>query len=88
MTKQELLNLEHLSIAEETVFVHVHTEEGFIITDYKEGDEITNYSGSECMYMPIKDEYVDYRIITVEEHKEFERLREEELRNKELNKNE
>lgn len=86
MTKQELLSLEHLAIAEETVFVHIHTEEGYIITDYKDGDEITKYSGSECMYMPIRKEYPDYRIITVEEHQELEKKRDEAIKDSVENK--
>ena len=75
MTKQELLNLEHLKIAEETIFVHIHTEEGWIMTSWKEGDDIKEYSGSVCYYMPIRDTYVDYRIIAIDEHNRLEEER-------------
>lgn len=72
MTKNELLNLPHLKIARETVFVHVHTEDGWILTSWNEGDDIKEYSGSNCYYMPIRDVYDDYRLITVDEHNNLE----------------
>lgn len=71
MTRQELLNMDHLSIAEVTKFVHIHTEEGYIMTEWVEDKDIKEYSGSACYYMPIRDEYADYRIITVAEHEEL-----------------
>lgn len=80
MTKQELLSLEHLAIAEETKFVHVHTEDGYIMTVWKEDENILKYAGSECYYMPIREEYPDYRIITVEEHNELEKKRDEAIK--------
>jgi hypothetical protein len=75
MTQQEILNLHNLKIAEvkPNMFVHIHAEDGFIITNWKEGDEIEHYSGSPCMWMPIRDEYAgDFRIITIEEHEALE----------------
>ena len=72
MTKQELLNLEHLAIAEETIFVHIHTEDGYIMTAWGEDEDIKEYSGSVCYYMPIRDEYPNYRIITLDEHNRLE----------------
>lgn len=77
MTRQELLNLEHLAIAEVTKFVHIHTEEGYYMTEWTEEQDIKEYSGSVCYYMPIRDTYADYRIITAEEHEELIRLQEE-----------
>lgn len=67
MTRQEVLNLDHLAIAEVTRFLHIHSEKGYVITEWKEGDDIKQYSGSNCYYMPIKDEYPDFRVITLEE---------------------
>lgn len=75
MTKQELLNLDHLAIAEETIFVHTHTEDGYIMTAWNEGEDIKEYSGSVCYYMPIRDEYPNYRIITLDEHNMLEERR-------------
>ena len=80
MTQEQILKMEHLSVAEVKPgkFVHVHAEEGYIITAYGEHEDIKNYSGSSCMYMPIRDSYDDdYRTITVEQHEEFERLQRE-----------
>lgn len=86
MTREELLNLEHLAIAEVTKFVHIHTEEGFYMTDWKDGQDIKEYSGSVCYYMPIRDTYADYRVITAEEHNELERLQEEAHKAEEINR--
>lgn len=76
MTQEQILKMENLEIAEvkPNMFVHVHAKEGYIITSYNpETDDIKNYSGSVCMYMPIRDAYDDdYRTITVEEHEAFE----------------
>lgn len=90
MTQEQILKMEHLSIAEVKPgkFVHVHAEEGYRITSWGEDEDIKNYSGSICMYMPIRDSYDDdYRTITVEEHDELERLQREAIE-KEMNKNE
>lgn len=76
MTQDQILNMEHLSIAEVKPgkFVHVHAEEGYRITPWGEHEDIKSYSGSICMYMPIRESYDDdYRTITVEEHEELER---------------
>lgn len=76
MTQEQILKMENLEIAEvkPNMFVHVHAKEGYRITSYNpETDDIKNYSGSVCMYMPIRDAYDDdYRTITVEEHEAFE----------------
>ena len=78
MTQQEILNLDNLKTAElkPGMFLHIHSNEGYVITNYKEGDDIKTYSSSVCYYMPIKDEYNEtYRIITVEENKRLIELR-------------
>ena len=75
MTRQELLSMDHLAIAEVTKFVHIHTEEGYIMTEWNDGMDIKEYNGSVCYYMPIRDEYTDYRVITLAEHEELEKQR-------------
>ena len=86
MTREELLNLEHLAIAEVTKFVHIHTEEGFYMTDWKDGQDIKEYSGSVCYYMPIRDTYNDYRVITAEQHNELMKQQEEAHKAEEINR--
>jgi hypothetical protein len=77
MTRDEILKMDHLKTAEVKpgMFVHVHAEDDYRITSFNpETDDIKNYSGSICMFMPIRDSYDDdYRVITVAEHEEFER---------------
>lgn len=74
MTREELLNLEHLAVAELKTgqFLHIHVEDGWRMTTWKEGDDIKNYSSFQCMYAPIKDEYADYRVIGMEHHLRLE----------------
>jgi hypothetical protein len=83
MTKQELLSLDHLSIAEVKKFVHIHTEEGYFMTSWTDEKDIKEYAGSVCYYMPIRDEYEDYRIITLEEHNELESRRDAAIKEEE-----
>ena len=80
MTQEQILKMEHLKVAEvkPNMFVHIHAEDGYIITAWGENEDIKDYSGSVCMYMPIRDSYDDdYRTITVAEHEEFERRQRE-----------
>lgn len=76
--------MEHLKIAEVKpgMFVHIHAEEGYVITPWGEHEDIKDYSASTCMWMPIRDSYDDdYRTITQAEHEEFERRQREVIEN-------
>ena len=93
MTQEQLLKMDHLKIAEVKpgMFVHIHAEDGFIITAWGEHEDIKEYSGSTCMWMPIRDNYDDdYRTITTAEHEEFERrcieAHEAEMKEREMNR--
>jgi hypothetical protein len=77
MTINEILNLGHISSSEVPNYTRIQTEEGYYMTDWKEGQDIKEYSGSVCYYMPIIDTYADYRIITAEEHNELMKQQEE-----------
>lgn len=75
MTQEQILKMDNLEIAEVKpgMFVHVHAKEGYRITSWGEHEDIKDYSGSICMYMPIRDNYDDdYRTITIEEHEALE----------------
>ena len=88
MTQEQLLKMDHLKIAEVKpgMFVHVHAEDGYVITAWGDNEDIKEYSGAVCMWMPIRDSYDDdYRTITVAEHEEFER-RQREAIEKEMNR--
>lgn len=87
MTKKELLNLEHLKIAEEKqgYFVHVHCEDGWYLTDWNKED-IKEFHASVCMYLPIRDNYNEYYIIPLDEYNVLMELQKEALR-RELEQN-
>lgn len=82
MTQKELLSLDNLKIAEvkEGYFLHVHTKDGYKLTAWKEGDDIKEYYASECIYAPIMDEYIDYRVITEDEDKALSDRKDEEVK--------
>ena len=76
MTQEQLLKIEHLKIAEvkPNMFVHIHAEDGYVITSWSDKDDIKDYNSSTCMWMPIRDSYDnEYRTITVAEHEELEK---------------
>lgn len=79
MTKEQILALPHLAVAEtDEIKLHIHTEDGFIITDYFDDMDIKEYNSSECYFFPLRDEYKEYRVITVEEDEEYKKRQEEE----------
>ena len=81
MTQQELLNLSNLKVAEvkPNMFLHIHAQDGYMITPYFDGMDIKNYESGECYYMPIENEYPAYRVITAEEDKVYSNLRDNEF---------
>ena len=85
MKLEELLKLDHLKIAEVDKFVHIHSENGFIITNWDEKD-VKEYFGSECFYMPIRDEYEEFRVIELTKHLELEEERDELIKEEENKK--
>lgn len=88
MKKEDLLKLDHLKIAEETPkYLHLHCEDGFKATSWKEGDKLEDFNFFACAYMPVRDEYLDYHIITEAEAKELDEKKHEEIE-KEMKRNE
>lgn len=83
MTREELMALSHLNISEITRFVHLHTEEGWFLTDYFEGMDIKEFCYTNCLYLPIKDEYNAYRVIDEVEKAMLEERAEEARREEE-----
>jgi hypothetical protein len=89
MTQEQILKMDNLKVAEvkPNMFVHIHAKDGYIITAWGEQEDIKEYSGSVCMYMPIRDNYDDdYRTITVAEHQELEARQLEAMRLEEQNR--
>lgn len=66
-------------------YIKVTAEKGFFITDYKEGDDILNFSSGIVMITPLNADLSDLREITEEENnrlndlqiKEIERIKKE-----------
>lgn len=66
-------------------YIKVTSEKGFFVTDFKEGDDILNFSSGIVMITPLNADLSDLREITEEENnrlndlqiKEIERIKKE-----------
>jgi hypothetical protein len=61
-------------------YIKVTADEGFYISDYKEGDDILSYSSSKVMFAPLGTDLSNLREITEEENKRYSELQESKLR--------
>jgi hypothetical protein len=61
-------------------YIKVTAEEGFYISDYKEGDDILNFSSFKEMYAPLYTDLSNLREITEEENNIYNQLQEIKLR--------
>lgn len=66
MTKDNLLQLEHTTSVQGE-YIALTADSGYRITSWKEGEDIAAFSSFTQSYLPIKDSYPDYRVITQEE---------------------
>lgn len=66
MTKDNLLKLEHTTSVQGE-YIALAAEDGYRITSWREGEDIAAFSSFTQSYLPIKDSYPDYRVITQEE---------------------
>ena len=66
MTQDEILALPNLSIAEITKFLHIHSQEGYFIANIP--DDMMDYYFTNCLYLPIKDEYEDLQVVSEDEN--------------------
>ena len=66
MKQKELLNIAHTT-ANVGSIITIVADDGYMITDWKEGSDISTFNSFRKAYMPIKDTYPNYRTITKEE---------------------
>ena len=69
-------------------YIKVTAEEGFYISEYKEGDDILTFSSSKLMFAPLGTDLSNLRDITEEENKHYLELQESKLRELEDERNE
>jgi hypothetical protein len=68
MKFEDLKKLPHILICEYTGnTLHLHTEEGYYLTDFNNEDYL-NYDDFFCTFLPIKEEYPNFQVITEEIH--------------------
>lgn len=66
MKKTDLQNLPHCSYSEGD-FIRLYTEDGWFLV--KSTDKIENFYAFSEAFLPIKEEYPEYKVITLEEKK-------------------
>lgn len=61
-------------------YIKVTAEEGFYISDYKEGDDILTFSSSKLMFAPLGTDLSNLREITEEENNRYNELQIEKIK--------
>lgn len=61
-------------------YIKVTAEEGFYISDYKEGDDILSYSSSVIMFAPLGTDLSNLKEITEEENNRLSELQIQKLK--------
>ena len=72
MKRTDLQNLPHCFYYEGD-FIRLYTEDGWFLV--KSSDKIENFYAFSEAFLPIKEEYPEYKVITLEEKQNGERLR-------------
>lgn len=70
MNKETLLSLPHLAVAEEVEgkYIHLKCEDGYVLAVHSEAENILNYMASTETFMPIRESYPEYSVITTSEN--------------------
>lgn len=63
-------------------YIKVTAEEGFYISEYKEGDDILTFSSSKLMFAPLGTDLSNLRDITEEENNRLSELQIQKLKEK------
>lgn len=66
MTKKQLLSMEH-TISKVGEYITLTADSGYCITLWKSGSDIATFSCFTQSFMPIRDKYPEYRVITTAE---------------------
>ena len=68
MKFEDLQKIAELEVCEYTGnTLHLHCKEGFYLTDFT-GEDYLKYADFFCTFLPIKEEYQNYQVVTVEQH--------------------
>lgn len=94
MKFEDLQKIEALEVCEYTGnTLHLHCKQGYYLTEFTGDDDYLKYTDFFCTFLPVKEEYPNYQVITklqhdenLEKKKEALRKRRKELEEKEENK--
>lgn len=92
MKFEDLQKIAELEVCEYTGnTLHLHCKEGYFLTDFIDED-YKEYNDFFCTFLPIKEEYPNYQVLTIEQHNEnlekrTQAIKDEQLRMIEEEKN-
>lgn len=70
MKFEDLQKIEALEVCEYTGnTLHLHCKQGYYLTEFT-GDDYLKYTDFFCAFLPIKEEYPNYQLLTNEQHNE------------------
>lgn len=70
MKFEDLQKIEALEVCEYTGnTLHLHCKQGYYLTEFT-GDDYLKYTDFFCTFLPIKEEYPNYKLLTNEQHNE------------------
>lgn len=68
MKFEDLQKIEALEVCEYTGnTLHLHCKQGYYLTEFT-GDDYLKYTDFFCTFLPIKEEYQNYQVVTLEQH--------------------
>lgn len=70
MKFEDLQKIAELEVCEYTGnTLHLHCKQGYYLTEFT-GDDYLKYTDFFCAFLPIKEEYPNYQLLTNEQHNE------------------
>lgn len=68
MKFEDLQKIEALEVCEYTGnTLHLHCKQGYYLTEFT-GDDYLKYTDFFCTFLPVKEEYPNYQVLTIEQH--------------------
>ena len=84
MKFEDLQKIEALEVCEYTGnTLHLHCKQGYYLTEFTE-DDYLKYTDFFCAFLPIKEEYPNYQVLTIEQHNDNLEKRKKAIKDEEL----
>lgn len=84
MKFEDLQKIAELEVCEYTGnTLHLHCKQGYYLTEFT-GDDYLKYTDFFCTFLPIKEEYPNYHVITIEQHNDNLEKRKKAIKDEQL----